>query len=84
MSTDLARYQQQQQQLSAMNRPRPTAVAATYSSRDPETGERILTAGDGGTVRTAWITTAIPDGVPPLVQPSSTLGTPGYASQKPV
>lgn len=80
---ELQRLRQQRQQLNAIAPKQVTATIATYKGRDPQTGDRILQGADGGVVRAAWIASSQPQSVPPLIVPVSTIGLPGYASQKP-
>jgi hypothetical protein len=56
---------------------------ATYTDRDPTTGDRRLMMPDGGMIRQNWITNSAPKAIPPLTIPSQTIGLNGYSSQKP-
>jgi hypothetical protein len=56
---------------------------ATYQSRDPITGDRVMRLPDGGVTRQSWISNTTPSAIPPLTVVTSTIGLPGYSSQKP-
>jgi hypothetical protein len=61
----------------------PVNTIATMVGRDPVTGDRILESPDGGEMRQRWISNSDPDSIPPVAIASSTIGLPGFSSQKP-
>ena len=83
------RYQirvlQESLQVSAIRSRRdvPLNTIATMDGRDPVTGDRLLKSPDGGDMRQRWISNSDPDAIPPVAIPSSTIGLPGFSSQKP-
>lgn len=60
----------------------PNAIA-TYIDRDPVTGDRRLELPDGGIVHQRWISSSVPDNVPPVTIAPSSAVLPGFSSQKP-
>lgn len=79
------RAQQESLQVGSIRsrRDAPLNTIATYVGRDPVTGDRLLTAPDGGDMRQRWISNSDPDAIPPVAIPSTTIGLPGFSSQKP-
>ena len=83
------RYQirvlQESLQVSAIRSRRdvPLNTIATMIGRDTVTGDRLLASPDGGDMRQRWISNSDPDVIPPVAIPSSTIGLPGFSSQKP-
>lgn len=61
----------------------PLNTIATMVGRDDVTGDRLLLSPDGGDMRQRWISNSAPDEIPPVAIPSSTIGLPGFSSQKP-
>ena len=61
----------------------PPNTIATMVGRDTVTGDRLLKSPDGGDMRQRWISNSDPDTIPPVAIPSSTIGLPGFSSQKP-
>ncbi len=75
------RYQQQFQQF--YNRIVPgTGTVAIYKSRDTLTGHRTIETADGGRSMAQYLSNSVPSPVLPIAR-SSSIGLPGYASQKP-
>ena len=81
MSLDNLRVKQQQMQVKAIRKDGKALPVATYSDRDPTTGNRKMIAADGGEISLEWIARSTPKATPPLVAPSTTIGIPGYADQ---
>lgn len=75
------RYQQQYRQLQTMPRSR-VATVVSYSTRDPVTGARILTAADGGEQYAYYLSNSVPTGTIATIG-GGTIGLPGYVTQKP-
>lgn len=61
----------------------PLNKVATYQSRDPLTGDRVLTLPDGGAVRSAYLSNSNPQPIPTVTIASTTPGLPGFTGQKP-
>lgn len=61
----------------------PVNTIATMIGRDPQTGDRLMTSPDGGELRQRWISNADPAEIPPVAIASSTIGLPGFSSQRP-
>ncbi len=74
------RYQQQYQQLQSTKA--GAGNIATYSSRNPTTGQRSIQTADGGEQIAQYLSNSIPNQTLALSQ-SSTIGLAGYISQKP-
>ncbi len=75
------RYLQQYQQI--QNRPTAgTGNIATYGSRNPTTGQRSIQTADGGEQIAQYLSNSVPNQTLALSQ-TSTIGLPGYISQKP-
>jgi hypothetical protein len=85
MSIDRARAQQQQQQAKTILKSRQSspAIVASAPTRDPVDGSYTLATGNGGIVRQGYISSSKPDVIPAVVVPSTTIGLPGYFTQRP-
>ncbi len=81
MSLNRLRYHQQARQIQVALQPGAGTIA-NYDTRDPITGQRSIHTADGGSQIAQYISNSTPTGVIPLAQ-SSTIGLPGYISQKP-
>lgn len=79
------RAQQEATQIRSIRQRRdlPVNTIATMVERDPVTGDRIMEAPDGGELRQRWISNSDPNEIPPVAIASSTIGLPGFASQRP-
>jgi hypothetical protein len=75
------RYQQQYLQINSRVK-LGAGTVATYLARDPITGQRLIQAADGGLQTAQYISNSVPNSVL-AVSRSSTIGLPGYISQKP-
>lgn len=74
------RYQQQYRQIQSQSSIVHSDLA-TYDSRDPVTGKRIVKSADGGEQYTEYLSNSVPNGTLDLAR-SSSIGLTGYINQR--
>jgi hypothetical protein len=75
------RYQQQSLQATAIGNLNSQSSVATYQSREPQTGQRIVATAEGGTARVNYLSVNEPQ-TTQLILGNGSVGVTGYITNR--